>query len=300
MNLPKISIVIPSFNQGHFLEQALQSVLTQNYPNLEVIVIDGGSTDGSQKIIEKYSDQLAYWESIPDRGQSHAINKGFAHTTGEIITFLSSDDYYLPGAFQDVADNFRKHPETGAIIGGFCFQVSGNPSLSPMIPPFLHGGSPTDLSLGPPGKYRLHQVATFYSRKALEKVGFYVREDLHYVMDRELLYRVCRQFSISLSPKAYGVFRKHSASKTSSNILPFAKEFSNLYLLSCTGEPRLDRKRKRMARYRQSRGFYKYAQVAKPASALFALLRAAVKYPRIFFQRGYWVKIFKTIHSIFK
>src|SRR5215831_1246876 len=102
-NPPRISVITPSFNQQRFIEQTIRSVLLQKYPNLEYIIIDGGSTDGSIDIIKKYEPHLTYWESQRDRGQSHAINKGFARATGEILCWLNSDDYYLSGALHTVA-----------------------------------------------------------------------------------------------------------------------------------------------------------------------------------------------------
>jgi glycosyltransferase involved in cell wall biosynthesis len=114
---PKISIVTPSYNQAGFLEKTILSVLNQNYPDFEYMIIDGGSTDNSVKIIKKYEKYLKFWISEPDKGQSHAINKGFEHATGDLFAWINSDDYYMPGALQTVADLYRKYPDAGAFVG---------------------------------------------------------------------------------------------------------------------------------------------------------------------------------------
>src|SRR4029077_16981552 len=107
---PKISIVTPSFNQGRFLEETILSVLNQNYPNLEYIVIDGGSTDETVEVIRRYEDRIPFWVSEKERGQVHAINKGLEKCTGDIFGFVNSDDVYLPGTFAAVAQYFENHP----------------------------------------------------------------------------------------------------------------------------------------------------------------------------------------------
>lgn len=107
MTYPKISIVTPTYNQGQYIEETIQSVLNQNYPNLEYIIIDGGSTDGTVEIIKKYEKHLKYWVSEPDKGQANAINKGLKHCTGEIFNWLNSDDYLAPGALYAIAEAFK-------------------------------------------------------------------------------------------------------------------------------------------------------------------------------------------------
>lgn len=294
MNFPRISIVIPSYNQGAYLEQAIRSVLEQDYPNLELLVVDGASVDNSLEILRKYENRLAWWVSEPDRGQSQAINKGFARATGEIITFLGSDDLYLPGALADVAAQYRQNPQARAIIGAFSFWDAGQPAPGAPILPFLNIPSPCDLTLGPPAVYRLHQAATFYTRVALDAVGRSVREDLRYVMDRELLYRVCRCCPLVLSNRPYGVFRRHPESKSVAEILPFAREFAQIYREALTGDQAQDRLRRKMANHRLARGYVKYANAMKnPARRFSALLLAAWHTPSLVISASYWSSFFK-------
>ncbi len=276
-SLPKISIVTPSFNQVTYIEETILAVLLQGYPNLEFIIIDGGSSDQSVDIIRKYQHQLSYWVSESDRGQSHAINKGFEKCSGEIITFLSSDDTYLPGTLLDVGQRWiNRETNYGAIIGGFCVQDEESHIIREPVMPKLAKAAPLDLTLGPPGVYRLHQVSTFYSREALDNVGRFVREDLHYVLDRELLYRVCRNYPLLLVDKPFGIFRRHSESKSESTILPFAREFAQLYLQAQNGNRAEDRQRKRMARHHLAKGFISYA---KSVSNRFEGARSLLKIP---------------------
>lgn len=117
MDTPRFTVVTPSFNQGAFIEKTIDSVLSQGYPNLEYIIVDGGSKDNTVEVIKKYERHLAYWVSEPDRGQSHALNKGMARATGDYLTWLNSDDWYLPGALATMSEMFAADPEVGMVVG---------------------------------------------------------------------------------------------------------------------------------------------------------------------------------------
>lgn len=136
MIYPKISIITPSYNQGLYLEKTIQSVLEQGYPNLEYIVLDAGSTDNSVEIIKKYSTSVTHWESKPDKGQADAIYRGFELATGDVIAWINSDDYYLPGSLNAVGEYFIKNPETRWLIGnGFIVDENGRDILRCFTPP---------------------------------------------------------------------------------------------------------------------------------------------------------------------
>ena len=183
MSLPRISVVTPSLNQAAYLERTLRSVLDQAYPELEYIVIDGGSTDGSVEILERYADRLAFWVSEPDHGQSHAINKGIARATGDVIAYMNSDDYYLPGAFQAAADAI----EDPAVrwLAGRCRYMFPDGTLEHLHipqPPRM----PIRRMIAEP--WYVAQASSFWRRDVFEEVGV-LREDLHYVLDSEFAVR---------------------------------------------------------------------------------------------------------------
>src|SRR5829696_2273801 len=176
---PKLTIITPCWNHGRGIERTIRSVLDQGYENLEYIVVDGGSTDGSVSVIERYADRLAWWVSEPDRGQTHALNKGLRRATGEWVAYINSDDHYLPGAFDAAASAFES---TGAPwVVGTCRYVDGEGKLIALWIPELPRGSRHWWMLGPWG---VPQAATFWRRDLIGRFGPF-REDMHYVFDTE-------------------------------------------------------------------------------------------------------------------
>ena len=216
MSLPRISIVTPSFNQAKYLEETILSVLDQGYPNLEYIICDGGSTDGSVEIIRKYADRLAYWCSEKDRGQSHAINKGFERATGDLYAYINSDDYFLPKAFDRVAQAYQ---EGGRFIVGWSQYLEPNGDLRPY--PVQQHSEPSDWLIKNP----IPQQSTFWAASLWKQLGGF-REELHYSFDYEYWLRL--RFKGNVGPRVVhqclAVFRLHEASKTMSGESPFAKD----------------------------------------------------------------------------
>jgi len=207
MELPLISIVTPSYNQARFLEDTLQSVVSQNYPHTEHIVVDGGSTDDSVDIIRRYAPHLRSWVSEPDRGQSHAINKGLAQATGDVLTWLNSDDTYLPGALVDVGSYFARHPDVDLVYGDYVYtDAEGRPMRRRHVFDTIAYESLLYHDY-------LGQPAVFFRRSLFEKVGP-LDESLHYCMDWDLflrMWRVCRPRHL---PRVLATYRLDQAAKS--------------------------------------------------------------------------------------
>jgi glycosyltransferase involved in cell wall biosynthesis len=189
---PSLSIITPSYNQARYLERTIRSVLDQAYPNLEYVIVDGGSGDGSVEIIRRYEPRLAWWVSEPDEGQSQAINKGIERTSGEIVAYINSDDYYLPGAFEKAIDAFER---TGA---GWVAGASAD--LEEADPPADLGvwqPEPPDACEGPfRGRHwwlltpwHVAQPPVFWRREMFERHGLF-RTDLSNVFDSEFMVRL--------------------------------------------------------------------------------------------------------------
>jgi glycosyltransferase involved in cell wall biosynthesis len=207
---PKISIVTPSFNQGEFLEETICSVLNQNYPNLEYIIIDGGSTDNSVEIIRKYEKHLKYWISEKDKGVYDAIQKGFAQSTGEIMAWINSDDLYHPLSFLTIAEIFTSFPEVSWLQGnpsGFD-EKSRNVALQPMRLWSRYNFYLKDFAF-------IQQESTFWRRTLWEKAGSGFDPNLKYAGDLELWLRFFRHERLFVTDALIAGFRFRSSNQLS-------------------------------------------------------------------------------------
>ncbi len=217
LNYPAVSIVTPSYNQARFLERTILSVLNQNYPNLEYIIMDGGSTDGSVEIIKKYEEYLAYWISEPDKGQADAINKGLRISKGEIVAYLNSDDTYCEGTIRKVVGFFSENHEVGMVYGdcnfinekGKIVKVRREIDFDFDILFFYFSYIP--------------QPTVFIRRRVLDCVGL-LDENLGYSMDLDLYLRIAKDFPVGHIPEILANFRWHHKSKTSRGVENFRKE----------------------------------------------------------------------------
>lgn len=205
---PRITIITPSYNQGQFLEATIKSVLDQNYPNLEFIIMDGGSTDNSKAIIEKYQDCLDHWESRKDEGQTHAINKGLARATGDLINWLNSDDLLMPGALELLATAHKARPDAEIFYGDYQ-AVDGAGSLI-----YSRRAAPYHPDALVWGRQLSSQPAVFFTKKLLKRLGP-LDESLTFCMDTEFWIRAAQSRTTFIQIKSFlGITRVHGEAKT--------------------------------------------------------------------------------------
>lgn len=205
---PLVSIVTPSFNQAPFLRRTIESVLSQAYPQIEYILVDGGSTDGSLEIIQDYADRLAHWESIPDKGQTDAINKGFALANGKYLAWLNSDDIYQPGAIEEAVTYLENHPHVGMVYGD-CTFIDAHDREIGRFP-----SAQTDYSSLRRGYVHIPQQSAFFRADLWQKVGP-LDPSFYFAMDYDLWVRLAREASLVYLPgQVWASFRLHGDAKT--------------------------------------------------------------------------------------
>lgn len=270
-----VSIITPSFNQARYLEQTIRSVLGQEYPRIEYIVVDGASTDGSAEIIKKYADKLAWWVSEKDSGQADAINKGMSRAKGEIVAWLNSDDYYLPGAVSSAVRVFEEHPDVALIYGNMlAVDEKGNPFNSLRY---------RQLSLQDLLCFQIiGQPAVFFRRFVLEKAGM-LDSTFHFLLDHQLWIRIAQHGKILHVDQTWAAACYHAEAKNRAKAAEFGREAFRI-LAWAKGQPGLGeaiRPVERRARASAHRVDARYLlDAGQSVSALNAWMRALFIHPQ--------------------
>lgn len=222
-NYPKISVVTVNYNNGEFLEETILSVIGQDYPNLEYIMIDGGSTDGSLEIIERYKDHFAYWASEPDEGQYHAIQKGFEKSTGEIMAWLNSDDKYMPHSLVSVAEIFAKYEYINWLMGTAREYTEKGALVAQIGLPWCRWSRKRYLT----NDFQfIQQESSFWKRSLWEKAGSTIDVDYKLAGDMELWARFFRFEKLYTTTLVLSGFRHRKRGQRS-------KEMKSIYLEEC-------------------------------------------------------------------
>lgn len=278
MTLLKISIITPSYNQAQYIEETILSVLEQGYETLEFIIIDGGSTDGSVDVIRKYESKLHYWVTEKDRGQAHALNKGLAQATGEIVAYLNSDDLYLPGAFAAVVKFFQDHPDCDWLCGDTL--MFGEQRQDEVVVANVPRTAAQALSWA----YTAPQPGMFWKRELLHE-GF--AERWRYCFDHELYVRLLlAEHKCDHLPQTIAAYRLHVASKTVAEGDLFDREFDQIAEIY---EPQLHGSGRRWcAATRLLRESFAASKTGRRGAAASKLFQALLLHPEGIAARSFW------------
>lgn len=272
--MPLVSIVTPSFNQAAYIEQTIRSVLEQDYPHIEYLVIDGASTDGSANIIEKYASRLAYWVSEKDSGQAEAVNKGIARAQGQIVAWLNSDDIYLRGAVSAAVRALEQHPEAALVYGDMLAVDEHGRTINRL--------AYRQLSLEDLLCFQIiGQPAVFMRRAALDRAGG-LDPTFHFLLDHHLWMRIAAQGRILHVPQIWAAARYHPAAKNRARAAEFGREAFRILAWAATRPDlapllaRLGRRARASAHRVDARYLLDGGQ---PAAALAAWRRALLIHP---------------------
>jgi glycosyltransferase involved in cell wall biosynthesis len=308
MSLPRISIVTPSYNQADFLEQTIRSVLDQEGRGtlfeLEYFVIDGGSTDASSDIIRKYASELSGWCSERDRGQTHAINKGMERCSGDILAYLNSDDYYLPGAFKRVVEAKRAFPDA-ELFHGICHKVDAKGNLIREQMSSIHQLSQIldlwEVWLRKSDNQNFIQPEVFWTRSLADKVGGF-NEQLHYTMDFDYWLRAIDHGAKILPiQQPLAAFRIHGAQKTSQrdkSILELIN-VTTPYLQRTDDERITPSDRRRMIALNDLNRRMIENESLSPIRRLHLLVQLALEHKHLATSAHYWRHLRRTTKTLF-
>lgn len=275
-----VSIITPSYNQAKYLEQTILSVLEQDYPRMEYIVIDGASTDGSVEIIKKYASKLKHWESVNDNGQADAINKGFAHATGEIIAWLNSDDYYLPGTVSKAVKVFEENPDVVLVYGNMLAVDKNGQTFNTLTYKQLTLEDLLCFQI-------IGQPAVFMRRSALQKTSG-LDLTFHFLLDHLLWIKIAKQGKLLHVDQTWSAARYHAEAKNVAKAAKFGHEAFRILEIIAQDKDlaatlfRIDR-RAHASAYRMDARYLLDGNL--PGKALQAWFRALFIYPPVALKR---------------